>query len=59
MAGTKEGARKRAAKMLEADPDVFRKMGALGGKSSRTGGFYGNPELARKAGAKGGRAKGQ
>ena len=35
--------------------DHYKKIGALGGKKSRKGGFYVNRKLARKAGAIGGR----
>lgn len=47
MAGTKQGGI-NAAK-------TNKKIGAMGGKVGRTGGFYKNRELARIAGAKGGR----
>lgn len=55
MAGTKQGGKSAAEKNLRNDPDFYRKIGAKGGKKSRTGGFYANRELARTAGAKGGR----
>ena len=35
--------------------DFYAKIGAIGGKKGRTGGFAANPALARIAGAKGGR----
>lgn len=35
--------------------DFYARIGAMGGKKGRTGGFAANPELARIAGAKGGR----
>jgi uncharacterized protein len=35
--------------------DYYHRIGRLGGKKGRTGGFYLNRELARIAGAKGGR----
>lgn len=35
-------------------PDFYAKIGAMGGRKGRTGGFYANRELARKAGAVGG-----
>jgi general stress protein YciG len=35
--------------------DFYAKIGAMGGKKGKTGGFYANRELARIAGAKGGR----
>lgn len=55
MSGTVKGGRAAARKNLENDPDFYRRIGAKGGKKSRTGGFYANRELARTAGAKGGR----
>lgn len=56
MAGTKPGG-KSAAKTNKAKygPDFYARIGAMGGKKGRTGGFYANRELARTAGAKGGR----
>ena len=56
MAGTKAGGQKAAAtnKALHGS-DVYAKIGAIGGKKGRTGGFAANPALARIAGAKGGR----
>lgn len=35
--------------------DFYKKIGAIGGKKGKTGGFFANRELASKAGAKGGR----
>lgn len=55
MTGTKKGGLKGAQKILERDPDFFKRIGAMGGKNSTTGGFAANPELARIAGIKGGR----
>ena len=56
MAGTKAGGQKAAAtnKALHGS-DFYAKIGAIGGKKDRTGGFAANPALARIAGAKGGR----
>lgn len=56
MAGTKSGGQKAAAtnKALHGS-DFYAKIGAIGGKKGRTGGFAANPALARIAGAKGGR----
>ena len=56
MAGTKAGGQKAAAtnKALHGS-DFYAKLGAIGGKKGRTGGFAANPALARIAGAKGGR----
>lgn len=55
MSGTKEGGL-RAAKTSKAKygHDYYVKIGAMGGKKGRTGGFFANRELARIAGAKGG-----
>lgn len=56
MAGTKEGGRAAALRNKELyGKDYYAKIGSLGGKKSRTGGFYADRELARTAGAKGGR----
>jgi hypothetical protein len=56
MAGTQKGG-KAAANTNKAKygADFYAKIGAMGGKKGRTGGFFANPELARRAGAKGGR----
>lgn len=56
MAGTKAGGAKAAAtnKAKHGD-DFYKRIGAIGGRLGRTGGFAANPELARIAGAKGGR----
>ena len=56
MAVTKGGGQKAAAtnKALHGS-DFYAKIGAIGGKKGRTGGFAANPALARIAGAKGGR----
>lgn len=56
MAGTKKGG-EEAAKTNKAKygSDFYAKIGAMGGKKGKTGGFYANRELARVAGAKGGR----
>lgn len=57
MPGTKEGAAKASkTNKNRYGEDFYAKIGAIGGKASTTGGFYGNRELARIAGAKGGRA---
>lgn len=55
MPGTKARAAKAVATIKAKDPDFFRRVGAIGGKNGRTGGFAANRELARIAGAKGGR----
>lgn len=56
MAGTKAGGRAAAAtNKTKYGRDFYARIGAIGGKKGRTGGFYANRELARIAGAKGGR----
>jgi len=56
MAGTKEGGKKAALTIKSRyGKDFYVGIGAAGGKSSHTGGFFKNRELARTAGAKGGR----
>ena len=56
MAGTKAGGKQAAAtNRTKYGADFYSKIGAMGGKVGRTGGFYANRELARIAGAKGGR----
>jgi len=56
MSGTKKGGKAAAAtNKNKYGADFYSKIGAVGGKKGRTGGFFANRELARKAGAKGGR----
>lgn len=56
MAGTKAGGQKAAAtNKSKYGKDFYAKIGKVGGKLGRTGGFYANRDLARKAGRKGGR----
>lgn len=56
MAGTKQGGRSAASTNKKRyGKDFYARIGAMGGKKSRTGGFAANRELARAAGAKGGR----
>lgn len=56
MAGTKKGGEAAAAtNKSKYGPDFYAKIGAMGGKKGKTGGFFANRELARIAGAKGGR----
>lgn len=56
MAGTKDGGKAAAAtNKTKYGADFYAKIGAIGGKKGRTGGFYANRDLARIAGAKGGR----
>ena len=56
MAGTKTGGKAAAStNKAKYGADFYAKIGAMGGKKGRTGGFYANRELARVAGAEGGR----
>jgi uncharacterized protein len=56
MAGTKSGGQAAAiTNRKKHGVDFYARIGAMGGKKGRTGGFYANRELARIAGAKGGR----
>jgi hypothetical protein len=56
MAGTKQGGQKAAAtNKAKYGKDFYARIGQMGGKLGRTGGFYANRELARIAGQKGGR----
>jgi general stress protein YciG len=56
MSGTREGGLTAAAtNKARYGKDFYRKIGAVGGKKSTTGGFAANPELAREAGRKGGK----
>jgi general stress protein YciG len=56
MAGTKRGGRAAAStNKAKYGADFYAKIGAMGGKKGKTGGFFANRELARIAGAKGGR----
>lgn len=55
MAGTVDGGKAAAVtNRSKYGADFYAKIGALGGKKGRTGGFYANRELARLAGKKGG-----
>lgn len=56
MAGTVAGGKAAAAtnKRIHG-ADFYARIGAIGGRKGKTGGFYANRELARIAGAKGGR----
>ncbi|MEI6581921.1 hypothetical protein EXS66_02830 [Candidatus Saccharibacteria bacterium] len=57
MPGTREGGIKAASTNKKRyGKEFYTRIGAVGGKKSRGGGFAANPELARLAGAKGGRA---
>ncbi len=56
MAGTSQGGKAAAStNKAKYGADFYAKIGSMGGKKGRTGGFYANRELARVAGAKGGR----
>ena len=56
MAGTKAGGQKAAAtNKAKYGPDFYARIGQMGGKLGRTGGFYVNRDLAREAGRIGGR----
>jgi len=56
MAGTKSGGRAAAeTNKKKHGADFYARIGAMGGKKGRTGGFFANRELAREAGRKGGR----
>ena len=56
MAGTKAGGKSAATTNKKRyGKDFYARIGAMGGKKGKTGGFYANRELARTAGAKGGR----
>jgi general stress protein YciG len=56
MAGTKAGGKKAAAtNKKKYGKDFYFRIGTLGGKVGRTGGFYADRDLARRAGEKGGR----
>lgn len=64
MAGTSEGGKEAAKKNLAKDPNFYAKIGAMGGRKGKTGGFASakvgedgltGAQRARIAGAKGGR----
>lgn len=56
MSGTKKGGEAAAkTNRTKYGADFYARIGAMGGKKGRTGGFYANRDLARIAGAKGGR----
>lgn len=53
MSGTKDGGVKSRNKILEKDPDFYKKIGAKGGRNGHTGGFAGDSKRAREIGYKG------
>jgi len=56
MAGTKAGGVAAAeTNKKKHGADFYARIGAMGGKKGRTGGFFANRDLAREAGRKGGR----
>lgn len=56
MAGTKEGGKRAAGTNKDKyGEDFYKRIGEIGGRNGRTGGFYANRELASLAGQKGGR----
>ena len=57
MVQTKAGALKAKLKILERDPDFYKRIGQKGGQNGNTGGFAGDSERAREAGRKGGLAR--
>lgn len=55
MAGTVEGGKAAArTNKLRQGEDFYSRIGAIGGRKGRTGGFFANRELARTAGRLGG-----
>ncbi len=56
MAGTKKGGQAAAStNKNKYGADFYAKIGAMGGKKGKTGGFYADRDRAREAGRKGGR----
>lgn len=56
MAGTIAGGKAAAVtNKAKYGAGFYARIGAMGGKKGKTGGFYANRELARIAGARGGR----
>lgn len=56
MSGTVQGGKNAAETNYKRyGDDFYKRIGAIGGKKGKTGGFFANRELARIAGAKGGR----
>lgn len=54
MAGTPQGAKKSAAKILAKNPNHYVENGRIGGKQSRGGGFAHPNSDPREAGRRGG-----
>lgn len=55
MPGTKPGGQLAAeTNKKRHGSDFYARIGSIGGRKGRTGGFYANRELAREAGRKGG-----
>lgn len=55
MAGTSAGGKAAAETNKRVHgADFYQRIGALGGKKGKTGGFYANRELAKRAGRIGG-----
>lgn len=55
MAGSTKGAKLAVQKNLAKDPDYYKKLGAIGGRASGSGGFAADNDRARTAGALGGK----
>lgn len=56
MAGTREGGLRAYKKIIEKDPDFYRRIGALGGKKKGDKGFaIMDKDKVRAAGSKGGK----
>lgn len=56
MAGTKDGGLMACQTVKQKyGKDFYRLIGSMGGKKSRTGGFYADRKLASIAGSKGGK----
>lgn len=60
MSGTVEGGKKAAATNKKLyGPSFYARIGQMGGKLGRTGGFYADRKLASEMGRKGGSVTGQ
>jgi uncharacterized protein len=56
MAGNSKGGQMAAeTNKKRHGSDFYARIGAMGGRKGKTGGFFANRELAREAGRKGGR----